>query len=229
MSTTLLLTHLQNPNAGVPLQTLIAALAHHLAVDRPTPTPLAAAAVSSPFFLVYPPTHERLQGLVTAFRHAVQLKHQALVKNAEEGWSVSRAIFSKGVEGGAREWVREVLKGLQGGRAAIRLACSVGLLLGLNGLHKVDASNDKVENEIIIALAEVMDDYSLESGDWEKEFRPQLDVGFLVRANDTDDVNIADDGGHGGTFEAGSYSASGLDRLLRRRLTGVACRTYYLS
>ncbi|KAF5374139.1 hypothetical protein D9615_008886 [Tricholomella constricta] len=168
-----------NPNSNVPLQTLIAALAHHLALDLSTTTPLAAAAVSSPFFLVYPPTNERLQGLVTAFRHAVQLKHQALVTDAEEGWSLSKAIFSKGVEGGIREWVREVIKGLQGGRAVIRLACSVGLLLGLSGLHKIYANNEKVENEVIIALAEVMDDYSVETGDWEKEFRPQLDETLL--------------------------------------------------
>ncbi|KAF8073411.1 hypothetical protein FPV67DRAFT_1477676 [Lyophyllum atratum] len=179
MSTTLLLTNLQNPNPNVPQETLIAALAHHLAMDQPTPTPLAAAAISSPYFLQYPPTNDRLQGLVTAFRHAVQLKYQALVKNAEEGWSLSRAVFSKGVEGGVREWVRDVLRGLQGGRAVIRLACCVGLLLGLNGLQNINADKGRVEDEVIIALAEVMDDYSIDTGDWEKEFRPHLDETLL--------------------------------------------------
>ncbi|KAG6853946.1 hypothetical protein C0991_012270 [Blastosporella zonata] len=176
MSTTLLLTHLQNSNPNVPLETIIAALAHHLAVDLPVPTPLAASAISSPYFLLAPLRNERLQGLVTAFRHASHLKHQALVKTTENGWSLSRAVFSKGVEAGTKEWVRAVLRGLQGGRAVIRLACCTGLLLGINGLGMSDG---KAEDEVIIALAEVMDDYNADTGDWEKEFRPKLDETLL--------------------------------------------------
>ncbi|KAG6889886.1 hypothetical protein C0995_013861 [Termitomyces sp. Mi166 len=176
MSTNLLLIHLQKSSSSVPLQTIIAALAHHLSVDLPTPTPLTASAVSSPYFLVYPPTNERLQGLVTAFRHAIHLKHRTLVKRAEEGWSLSQAIFSRGVEGGMREWVRAVNRGLQGGRAVIRLACCTGLLLGVKDLPQVGTSYGKVEDEVVIALAEVMDEYSSVTGDWEEEFRPKIDA-----------------------------------------------------
>ncbi|RDB15275.1 Peroxisomal biogenesis factor 8 [Hypsizygus marmoreus] len=179
MSTSLLLTHLQNTDSNVPLPTLTAALAHHLAVDSPLPTPLAAAAVSSPFFLIFPPTHDRLQGLVNAFRHALHLKHQALVKSSEESWSISRAVFSKSVQGGVNEWVRGVLRGLQGGRPVLRLACSVGVLLGVKGLEKPGVSVARVEDEIIIALAEVMDDYSADAGDWEREFGPGVDESVL--------------------------------------------------
>lgn len=175
MSTTLLLTHLQNTNPNVPFPTLIAALSHHLAVDQPSPTPLAAAAVSSPFFVAYPQTHERLQGLVNAFRHAVHLKRKALAKDSEEGWSFSKAIFSKSVEAGVREWVRGVLRGLQGGQAVIRLACCVGLLLGVKQLGETGVSFAQVEDEVVIALAEVVDDYSIEVGEWEKEFWPYVD------------------------------------------------------
>ncbi|KAG6887991.1 hypothetical protein C0992_009971 [Termitomyces sp. T32_za158] len=173
MATNLLLTHLQKPNSTVPLGTIIAALAHHLSVDLPTPTPLAASAVSSPYFLAYPLTNERLQGLVTAFRHAVHLKHRALVKMENEGWSLSRAIFSKGVEGGMREWVKAVIRGLQGGRAVIRLACYTGLLSGVKDL--IGAGYGRVEDEVVIALAEAMDDYNPNTSEWEKEFRPKID------------------------------------------------------
>ncbi|KAG6916031.1 hypothetical protein DXG01_008754 [Tephrocybe rancida] len=176
MSTTLLLTHLQNPNTNVPLDTLVGALVHHLSVDLPTPTPLAAAAISSPYFLVTSPTNERLQALVTAFRHAVHLKHQALSKAAENGWSVSQAVFSKGVERGTKEWIRAVIRGLQGGRAVLRLACCTGLLLGIKGLPQAGMGDGKVEDEVVISLAEVMDDYNADTGDWEKEFRPKLDA-----------------------------------------------------
>ncbi|KAG6829465.1 hypothetical protein H0H92_004427 [Tricholoma furcatifolium] len=173
MSTTLLLTHLQNSTPNVPLETITAALAHHLAVDLPTPTPLTAAAVSSPYFLT--PTNEKLQAIVTAFRHAAHLKHQALVKKTEEGWSLSRTIFSRGVEGGIKEWVRGVIRGLQGGRAVLRLACSTGLLLGVKSLPHVGIADGNVEDEVVIALAEVMDDYNSDPGTWEREFQPKTD------------------------------------------------------
>ncbi|KAH0586555.1 hypothetical protein J132_08258 [Termitomyces sp. J132] len=179
MSTNLLLTHLQKASPNVPLQTIVAALAHHLSVDLPTPTPLTASVVSSPYFLASPPTNERLQGLVTAFRHAFHLKHRALVEKTEEGWSLSRAIFSKGVGGSMQEWVRAVVRGLQGGRAAMRLACCTGLLLGVKDFPQIGTAYGKVEDEVIIALAEVMDDYNSDTGDWEKEFRPQIDEPLL--------------------------------------------------
>lgn len=175
MSTNLLLTHLQKPDSIVPLETIIAALAHHLSVDLPTPTPLTASVVSSPYVLAYPPTNEKLQGLVTAFRHAIHLKHRALVKMANEGWSLSQVIFSRGVEGGMREWVRAVIRGLQGSRAVVRLACCTGLLLGVKDFPQIGAGYGKVEDEIVIAIAEVMDDYSPDTSDWEREFRPKID------------------------------------------------------
>ncbi|KAG5638156.1 hypothetical protein H0H81_001541 [Sphagnurus paluster] len=179
MSTTLLLTHLQNPNPKVDLSTLSAALAHHLTVEVPGPISLAAATVSSPFFLAYPPTNERLQALVTTFQHAAQLRHKALVKKAGVGWSLSRAIFSESVEKGLRNWAHAVIRGMQGGRGVIRLACSVGLLLGITGLQRSGFTDGRVEDEIIISLAEVMDDFSAQTGDWEKEFRPPMNETVL--------------------------------------------------
>lgn len=173
MSTAHLLTHLQNAEPTIPLPTLLAALSHHLSVDTPTPAPLAAAAISSPVFLAQPETHDRLQGLVGAFRHAVHLKHEALLKAEKESWGITRAIFSKSIQWGLRDWVQEALKGVQGGRAVLRLACSVGILLGTKGVKGVYIDVEKIEDEIIIALAEVMDAYAHHNraSDWEREFQ----------------------------------------------------------
>jgi hypothetical protein len=176
MSTAHLLTHLQSTKPTVPLPTLLAALSHHLSVDLPTPTTLAAAAISSPFFLAHPQTHDRLQGLVAAFRHAIYLKHEALVKARQENRSISRVIFSKTVQRELRDWIQEALKGVQGGQAVLRLACCVGISLGVKGVKGVDVNDEMVDDEIVIALAEVMDAhvYSNGASDWEKEFQPRV-------------------------------------------------------
>jgi hypothetical protein len=170
--TTLLLTHLHNENPKIPLATLLGALSHHLSLDLPSPAPLAAATVSSPFFLIRPQTHEKLQGLVSVFRHAVNAKHQLLVKSTEQRWTVAKAIFSKTVQSGVEAWVRDVVEGLRGGQAVLRLSCLVGLLLGLRDLERVQVDIALVQDEIILALAEVMDIHvrAVNGSGWEKEF-----------------------------------------------------------
>lgn len=175
MSTTLLLTHLQNPNPNIPLPTLLGALSHHLSVDLPSPAPLAAATVSSFFFLARPYTHEKLQGLVSVFRHAVNSKRQALGQSHKERWTVTQAIFSRSLQSSLETWVVQVLGGLQGGRAVLRLSCLVGLLLGIKDLEGSQGDITQVEDEIVVAVAEVMDAHAqtVNASDWEKEFQPR--------------------------------------------------------
>jgi hypothetical protein len=170
--TTLLLTHLQNENPRIPLAALLGALSHHLALDHPSPTSLAAATVASPFFLARPQTHQKLQGLVSAFRHAAITKRQVLVKRTEQRSTVASAIFSETVKSGVEAWVRDVVQGLRGGRAVLRLGCLVGLLLALRDMEGVHADIAQVEDETILALAEVMDIHAraVNGSDWEKEF-----------------------------------------------------------
>jgi hypothetical protein len=103
-------------------------------------------------------------------------------------------------------WTRDVLNGLQGGPSVVRFACMGGLLVGIeyltrqkaareavhatdpNGKVEVDEvvavrrrTRGKVEEEVIVALAEVMEEYPLPLGDpfvnddgprsdWESEF-----------------------------------------------------------
>jgi len=60
-------------------------------------------------------------------------------------------------------------RGLQGGLAIIKLARCTGILLGLRQLG--DAIRiSQVEDNVVISLTEVLDNYTLGTGEWEKEF-----------------------------------------------------------
>ncbi|KAJ2926403.1 hypothetical protein H1R20_g10695, partial [Candolleomyces eurysporus] len=208
---TLLLNHLHNPNTTLAPQTIQGALSHHLATLSPLPTPLAATAISSPYFISQPLTYNKLNTLSTAFRHAVHLKFTALSKE-EEKLGRLEGLFKQSLSSAMDTWVKDVVRGLQGGDPVLRLASCNGLLLGVEDvrLHarnpsngsSSSASNSKetatgtetapvrfeipgargvVEDEDIVALAEVMDAYafSFASGasahgveEWEKEFQP---------------------------------------------------------
>jgi hypothetical protein len=116
------------------------------------------------------------------------------------------SVFSLSMESKLSTWTRDVLNGLQGGPSAVRFACMGGLLVGLEDLKKQKAAweagdatgpdrkgevgevvtvrrrtRGRVEEEVIIALAEVMEAYPLPLGDqfadedgpgsdWESEF-----------------------------------------------------------
>ncbi|KIM41760.1 hypothetical protein M413DRAFT_445001 [Hebeloma cylindrosporum] len=186
---TILLTHLHNTSSKLPLATIQGALSHHLATASPLPTPLAAAAISSPFYLSQPFTFDKLQSFSTAFRHATHLKYQALV-DAEKSRSKLSALLGSSLQTMAGQWVSDVLKGVHGGHPVLRLASCSGLLLGVEDLRigesgekgeGIDVGNARsgVENETVVALAEVMDTYAYAAGtvppgveEWEKEFQP---------------------------------------------------------
>ncbi|KAG7440838.1 uncharacterized protein BT62DRAFT_1080517 [Guyanagaster necrorhizus] len=177
-----LLAHLSRPTTSLPFETVQAALAHHLAHLSPLPAPLAATAVSSPLFLSHPLTLAKLDALSTAFRHALHIKFDLLKRDAEQ----RSAVFSRAVRTRLALWVDALIKGLQGGQPIMRLACSTGVILGINDVKL--ACQGLVENEVVLSLAEVMDlfkhdTFSLPSpsgaGEWEKEFQPQGDLDLL--------------------------------------------------
>ncbi|KAF6756001.1 hypothetical protein DFP72DRAFT_306958 [Ephemerocybe angulata] len=183
---TLLLSHLHNPHTSLSLPTLQSALSHHLALLPPctsSPTPLAATAISAPYYLVQPFTFTKLNSLSTSFRHAVHLKFRALKEEWEARGRIER-LFNQSVGGSLDAWAKEVVKGLIGGHPVLRLACCSGLLLGIEDLGKKEldvalGARGVVEDEDIVALAEVMDTYafSVTGGthgveEWEKEFQP---------------------------------------------------------
>jgi hypothetical protein len=170
---TALLTHLHRPTLDLPLQAVQGALAHYLAHLSP-PTPLAAAAVSSQHFTT---DHEPLS---VTFRHAVHNKRKLIVD--------STSLISRGAASRLSTWVTDVMKGLQGGQAIVRLAASGGLLLGIEDMklsHKLDVGDrSRVEDEIILCLAEVLDLYRYEyepsSSQWESEFKKDDGDAFIV-------------------------------------------------
>ena len=116
------------------------------------------------------------------------------------------SVFSLSTESKLSTWTRDILSGLQGGPSAVRFACLSGLLVGLEDLERQKAAQKaghvidpdgkrgtdetvavrrrtrgKVEEEVIVTLAEVMEAYPLPSSDqlvnggeqrsdWESEF-----------------------------------------------------------
>ena len=185
---TVLLSHLHNPATKLALSTIQGALSYHLANISPLPTPLAALTVSSPFYLSQPFTYPKLHSLCTAFRHAIHLKYRAFVES-HKNRSAMRSVFGRTIRTALGQWVTEVLKGLQGGHAVLRLASCTGLLLGIedvkvggSDLSGIDLGNARfgVEDEIVVSVAEVMDAYAYGFGssssndieEWEKEFQP---------------------------------------------------------
>ncbi len=175
-----LLAHLQQPTSSVGFETIQGALSHHLAHLSPLPTPLAASAVSAPLFLSHPLTFAKLDTLSTAFRHAVHIKYDLLTKDAEES-SMTKALFTRGPRTRLGQWVGALINGLQGGQPIMRLACSTGVLMGMNDFEKLRAQKGPAENEVVLSLAEVMDLFrsfqlsSASSSEWEKEFQPMGD------------------------------------------------------
>ncbi|KAJ7134406.1 hypothetical protein C8R44DRAFT_424065 [Mycena epipterygia] len=182
-----LLAHLHNPSTSLPLPTIQSALAHHLAKLSPLPTPLAATIVSSPFFLVHPFSHPKLQALFTAFRHASHLKYRDS-KNALETQSAVSSVFAVGTKTRVKHWAGAVLKGIKGGQPILRLACCGGLLAGLEDLKAAEnqeVSRSKLEDEVVISVAESMDTYFRPpsiAGGWEIEFQPVGDVDTMTLA-----------------------------------------------
>ncbi|KAJ3996292.1 hypothetical protein F5050DRAFT_1692897 [Lentinula boryana] len=179
-----LLQHLHRAQPALPLETIQAALAFHIANQNLLPTPLAATAITSPLFLSHPFTLSRLQVLSNSFRHALHLKFTLV--------SGPRLSFLEGsISTRLTEWTKSLMKGLQGGNSLLRLAAAGGVLQGLqdlqtqakansgtgmNSSHTAsenpvsDAIRAKVEDEVVIAFAEVIDQEGV-GREWESEFQ----------------------------------------------------------
>jgi len=110
------------------------------------------------------------------------------------------SVFSPPMESKLSTWTRDILNGLQGGPSAVRFSCLGGLLVGLEDLEKQKAARKaghvtnpdgkrevdkvvavtrrtrgKVEEEVIVVLAEVMEAYPLPLSDQLTDGRSRLD------------------------------------------------------
>ncbi|THH31473.1 hypothetical protein EUX98_g2725 [Antrodiella citrinella] len=167
-----LLSHLNQTTTTLPISTIQASVAHYLAHVQPLPTAFTAIVISSQLLRAL--TLPKLEFLSTSFRHAVHFKLQ-LIQDEPNG------LFSRSLKAKLEEWVYAVLKGLQGGQTMLRLAAYDGLLLGLEDVEsevkaKEGRMRGKVEEELVIALAEAMDMYPLNASSvgWETEFMPNV-------------------------------------------------------
>ncbi|KAI0670930.1 hypothetical protein C8Q78DRAFT_974125 [Trametes maxima] len=176
-----LFRHLTRTSSTLPLDTLQASIAHYLA--RPplpapgTPTPLVAAVLGSALFKRH--SHTGLAALALAFRHAVHLRVGLLKQEAEDP-SGGLSFLSRGVDVRAKlaRWTKEVREGFAGSDALARLACASGLLLGLEDWEEELKIKEKerrvrarVEEEVVLALAEVVEEHAREGSGWEEDFR----------------------------------------------------------
>ncbi|KII86643.1 hypothetical protein PLICRDRAFT_55560 [Plicaturopsis crispa FD-325 SS-3] len=169
---TILLTHLHRPSSNSLLPAIQSSLAHHLATVS-TPARLAATALTSPFFRP-PLTHARTLALCTAVRAATHLKHAEIFRRQKEQFI---NVFARSASAQIGEWAGEVLEGTVGALHVLRLAACGGLLQGLAD-KKIDHSvKSQVEDEVLVALAEVVDAYG--SGSWEREFMPENQQGDI--------------------------------------------------
>ncbi|KAK2464158.1 hypothetical protein APHAL10511_003615, partial [Amanita phalloides] len=173
-----LLSHLLDNKSSTVPSAVQAALSHQLAFLKPLPTPLAATAVSSPFYCSRPVSHDKLQSLAAAFRRALHLKLQAFEKVVESQSAVA-SLFVRDTQSAIARWTIDVVKGLQGGQPITRLACLTGLVLGVEDIIRgkreqgrifnAGRGRNMVENELVIAVAEIVDSYGVEpESDWER-------------------------------------------------------------
>ncbi|KAH9841383.1 uncharacterized protein C8Q71DRAFT_803106 [Rhodofomes roseus] len=170
-----LLSHLYHPDTTLTLPVVQASIAHYLARLPQPPTSLSASVISSPLFQRF--SHAKLDALCTAHRHAVQAKVKLLQED-------KGGVFSRGLHSRLGEWMKGVLEGFRGGHAVLKLACCGGLLLGLEDLERElhlgnGGVRGLVEEEIVLALAEVLDTYSYVpySTDWAKDYKSESEDG----------------------------------------------------
>jgi hypothetical protein len=162
-----LLAHLHSSSSTSPPTLIQASLAHYLS-SATSPTALAASAITAPFFVSHT-SQTRLALLSQAFRQAISLK-KARLDDAYHG------LFQRSKSTQLSNWIYDILSGLRGGHALLRLTCASGLLLGLNDLQKdMGSVRERVEEEAVISLAEMVDAYGTPST-WEKEFSPETTV-----------------------------------------------------
>jgi hypothetical protein len=174
-----LLNHLNRSSTAIPIQTIQASVAYYLANVQPSPTPLAATVIGSPLFRPF--SNAKLVAASTAFRHALHVK----VKLFQEEEKTANPIFLRSLSARVNGWVRSVMKGVQGGQAMMRVVCHGGLLAGLEDfkaelkIREGGRLRGRIEDEVVLALAEVMDLYSVSRGsaDWENEFHRDTDEG----------------------------------------------------
>jgi hypothetical protein len=120
-------------------------------------------------------TLERLGDVGGAFRASVHMKVKEISKEGGEGW------FARRTERAALgEWVSSILEGLVQATSAsegvVRLAIVGGVLQGLNDIKEeieVDGVRGKVEDQVLVCVAELMDSMLGDDAQikWENEFK----------------------------------------------------------
>jgi len=160
-----LLTHLQHPTPSISVETVANTVPHYLAqLPLPNPTQLTAYVISSPLWRSI--SLSDLRSLMTAYRTALHLKKNIIQKDAG-GW------LGRSPQALLAEWASALMKGVSRGDPQLRVIILGGILQGFNDVRKEDVKSwirDRLERQIIIACAEVMEELSAATHTWENEF-----------------------------------------------------------
>lgn len=161
-----LLSHLQRPKSDISIQTVVSAIPHYLAqLPVPHPTQLTAFVISSSLW--HPLSVHTVGTLINGYRYAVHFKERN-IQNGVGGWFARDPPILLG------EWASAVMKGVSRGNPQLRIAILGGLLLGFNDLGQdgIRAGvRDRLESQIVIAFAELLEAISTPENPWKTEFR----------------------------------------------------------
>ncbi|KAF8584699.1 hypothetical protein K439DRAFT_1345385 [Ramaria rubella] len=159
-----LLTHLRQ-GSGISHQTVFSALPHYLAqLTLPHPTQLTAFVISSSLW--QPLSVHNIRSLTAVYRSAIHVKHRILQNDADVWFARSRKDM-------LAEWVSAVLKGVSRGNPQLRIAILGGLLIGHNDLVPdglPGGLKERLEGQIVIACAEMLEVTSSTEDMWNEEF-----------------------------------------------------------
>ncbi|KAF8520802.1 hypothetical protein BU17DRAFT_46263 [Hysterangium stoloniferum] len=160
-----LLTHLQHPRPSISVETVVNTVPHYLArLPLPNPTQLTAYVISSPLWR--PVSLSNSRSLMTAYRTAFHLKRNIIQEEAG-GW------LGRSPQALLAEWASAVMKGVSRGDPQLRVIILGGILQGLNDFIQDDVkvwTRDRLERQVIIACAEVMEELPAATDIWENEF-----------------------------------------------------------
>jgi hypothetical protein len=128
-----LLSHLRQPKANLPLETLRSALPYYLSrLPIEHVTTLTATVLASGYWL--PVSVEKALTLGTIFEHSLLLRHKKIEEEKQNAiFSLSRSISSQ-----LRSWIEAVMRGASAGNQLLRVYIYGGVISAIRYLESSD-------------------------------------------------------------------------------------------
>lgn len=167
-----LLEHLNHPKPSISLDVVFSSVPYYLSqLALPHPTQLTAFFISSTLWKRL--TLGQLKAIIATFRTAVHLKHVEIQKSGK--W------FLQSPQQQLAEWMNAVLKGISRGNPQLKFAMLGGMLVAFHELGDDAISvwkRDRIQRQVVLACAELMETVSDTADPWEQEFSSTPDSQF---------------------------------------------------